>query len=422
MTTSPTKPGAADNLTDIELAVGGMTCASCSSRVERHLNKIAGAHAEVNLVTETASVRFDPEQCDPQQLVSAVERAGYTAEVVDHSHGGHDHMNHDDGSPLRLVVATVCSVPVVAVSMFSALQFPYWQWLAGALATVVALWAGASFHRAGFSALKIGEAGMDSLISIGSLAAWGYSVVALIFLGAGGAREHMTMSLTASSGEHPVYFEVAAGVITLILLGRYLEARARRRAGDAVRALLNLQPAEARVMRDGVEQTIAAHDLQAGDMFVVRAGERIPTDGVIADGLSTIDTSMVTGESLPITRRARERGHRRHNEPHRSHRSSCHTSWNRHHARADCRPRAHSAEWQGADPATCRPRLGGVCSRCDLMRDRHARILDRPWLVVRSRIQYCRRGADRRVPVRHGARQRRLRSWPAPGAARSWVS
>ena len=297
MTTSPTDT-ATQPLSEADLRIGGMTCASCSSRVQRHLNKVEGVEATVNLATELAHVRFNPDLVQEAAIVAAVERAGYAASVVESGEPAHEEETASTGG-LRLAIAAALSVPVVAMSMVPAFQFGYWQWLALILATPVVLWAGSGFHVVAFKSMLMAEAGMDTLISIGSLAAWGYSLVALFFLGAGASGEHMRMSLTGSSGDHPIYLEVAAGVVTLILLGRYLESRARRRAGDAVRALLTLQTREARILIDGNEQMIDIRDLKVGDRFVVRPGEKIPTDGQVDHGTSTVDTSLVTGEAVP---------------------------------------------------------------------------------------------------------------------------
>ncbi|MBC7673835.1 MAG: copper-translocating P-type ATPase [Polaromonas sp.] len=285
---------------NVELGIDGMTCASCSSRLQRHLDKVDGASASVNLFTESAHVVFDPRLTSRAQLASAVERAGFTVRPVQSSEDARGSKEETLVAVRRsLIIAAVLTAPIVALSMVPVLQFPGWQWLALILATPVVLWCGAPFHVSAARSLRSGAATMDTLISIGSLAALTYSFVALIFLGAGKAGMHMSMSVTGSTGEQPVYFEVAAGVVALILLGRYLESGARRRAGDAVKALLELQTKDARVIRAGVEVTVAVADLAVGDLFVVRPGEKIPTDGQVREGDSAVDQSMVTGESVP---------------------------------------------------------------------------------------------------------------------------
>jgi P-type Cu+ transporter len=259
----------------ITLDVEGMTCASCVARVERKLNKLEGVEASVNLATESARVRFDPERVRLDDLVHAVESAGYRAAPTT---GTRDER---PGRPLRLIVSALLSAPLVAL-MLPPLQFEGWEWLAFALATPVVLWAGYPFHRAAVLNARHLMATMDTLISIGTLAAWGWSVVALAL----------------DAGE--TYFEVAAIITTLILFGRYLESSARRRSGAAIRALIELGAKEARVLRDGEEVLVPVEQLQHGDRFVVRPGEKIATDGVVEEGASAVDQSMLTGEPVPV--------------------------------------------------------------------------------------------------------------------------
>ena len=264
----------------VHLALEGMTCASCAARIERTLNKLDGVEASVNLATEQAAVSYDPEQADIDDLVRAVEGAGYHASV--------DLRDADDASEARevrtrLVVATALTAPLVAVTMVPPLQFSGWEWLAFVLATPVVLWAGWTFHRAALANARHGAATMDTLISMGTLAAWGWSVVVLLVL-----------------DNADTYFEVGAAVTTLILLGRYLEARARRRSSAAIRSLLGLGAKDAGVLRDGAEERVPIEVLRAGDLFVVRPGEKIATDGVVVEGDSAIDQSMLTGEPMPV--------------------------------------------------------------------------------------------------------------------------
>ena len=287
----------------LELPIAGMTCASCAVRVENKLNRLEGVRATVNFATETAFVDFDPTTVPPGTLVSTVERAGYHAALpTDGDHGGAaGHERPASDLRTRLAVSIGLSLPVVALSMIPQLQFDYWQWVAFALATPVVLWGGWPFHRATLVNLRHGAATMDTLISVGTLAAWGWSAAALVFLDAGGSDMRMSegFSLGASSSDD-IYLEVATGVTVLILVGRFLEARARNRAGAALRALLELGAKQARLLRDGTEVLVPIEELRVHDRFVVRPGEKIATDGVVEEGESAVDQSMLTGESVPV--------------------------------------------------------------------------------------------------------------------------
>jgi Cu+-exporting ATPase len=262
----------------VRLEIEGMTCASCVGRVERTLNGLDGVEATVNLATEAADVAYDPVRVSVAELVEAVEGAGYHA--APEATAEHDHAR--PGLGRRLAVSALLTAPLVAL-MLPTLRFPGWQWFSLALATPVVLWAGLPFHRAAVLNLRHRAATMDTLISIGTLAAYGWSVLALLAL-----------------DEADTYFETAAVITTLILLGRFLEAGARRRSGAAIRALLELGAKEARVLRDGQEELVPVESLRPGDRFVVRPGEKIATDGVVEDGASAIDASMLTGESVPV--------------------------------------------------------------------------------------------------------------------------
>jgi Cu+-exporting ATPase len=265
----------------IELEIGGMTCTSCAARVEKKLNKLDGVVlANVNYATELASVAYDPGHVRLPDLVRTVEAAGYTAALPSDADAKGDLVR-----PLRtrLVVSLALTVPLLLLAMVPPLQFRGWEWVAFALATPIVLWAGLPFHRAAALNARHFTATMDTLISLGTLSAWGWSVVVL-FAG-----------LNAD-----VYFEVAGVTTTLVLLGRFLEARARRRSGAAIRALLELAAKEARVLRDGAEVLVPVDQLQVGDVFVVRPGEKIATDGVVVEGESAVDQSMLTGESMPV--------------------------------------------------------------------------------------------------------------------------
>jgi Cu+-exporting ATPase len=283
-----------------------MTCASCAARIEKGLNRLEGVEATVNYATETASVAFDPESVAPERLVETVEQAGYGARLPAIGEGADaDGEEPDPTAALRrrLVVSALLSLPVVLMSMIPALQFDNWQWLALQLATPVVLWGGWPFHRAAWANLRHGAATMDTLISLGTLAAWGWSLVALFFLGAGdpGMRMGFDLVIDPGAGADHVYLEVAAVVTTFILAGRYFEVRAKRRAGAALAALLELGAKEASVLGDdGLERRVAIAELAVGDRFVVRPGERIATDGVIEVGSSAVDASLLTGESVPV--------------------------------------------------------------------------------------------------------------------------
>jgi Cu+-exporting ATPase len=264
------------------LALEGMTCASCAARIERTLNKVDGVEATVNFATETASVSFDPARVAPDELAAAVERIGYHASLrTEHAdaHGTHEH----EARPLGLVVALVLSVPLVLLSMVPPLRFSGWEWASLALATPVVFWSGLQFHRAALLNARHGAAAMDTLVSLGTLAAWTWSTLVLL---AGISTD--------------TYFEAAAVITALILLGRYFETRAKRRSGAAIRALLELGAKEARVLRDSEEMLVPVEQLRVDDLFVVRPGEKIATDGLVVEGASAIDQSMLTGEPVPV--------------------------------------------------------------------------------------------------------------------------
>jgi len=282
-----------------------MTCASCAARIERRLNRLEGVSATVNYATGRATVDYDPTRAGPEDLVGAVEDAGYGAVLPASTGHGEDDAEGEQAAGLRrrLVVSALLSAPVVVLAMVPALQFDGWAWVTGVLATPVVWWGGWGFHRAAWVNLRHRTATMDTLISMGSLAAWGWSVVALVFLGAGDPGMRMRMSLTGpsgSGGQGEVYFEVAAAVVTLILLGRYLEARAKRRAGAALQALLTLGAKDVAVLDETGERRVPIADLRVGMRFVVRPGEKIATDGVVVEGRSAVDVSLLTGESIPI--------------------------------------------------------------------------------------------------------------------------
>ncbi len=270
---------------EVRLQIDGMHCASCAARVERGLNRLEGASASVNYLTEQATVRCPP-GVEVEDLVGAVEAAGYVARPAEHGHAGAGHHHHDEPAAVlrrRLAVAVVLTVPVVLMGMVSALRFPGWEWVALALSTPVVFYAGWGIHSSTLASARHGVAQMDTLITLGTLSAWTWSVVVLV------------AGLDADT-----YFEVAAVVTTLVLVGRLLEAGARRSSGDAIRQLLELGARDVRVLRDGREELVPIEALAVGDRFVVRPGERVATDGVVEDGRSAVDRSMLTGEPIPV--------------------------------------------------------------------------------------------------------------------------
>jgi P-type Cu+ transporter len=288
----------------VELAIGGMTCASCASRVQKKLNKLDGVTATVNFATETAAVTFSA-TVNADQLISVVEQAGYTAAVPEpepeQMQGDQDDSRDAASLRRRLVVSLVLAIPVVVLAMIPALQFRYWQWVSLALATPVAIWGAWPFHRAAAVNARHGVATMDTLISVGVAAAYLWSVYALIFGTAAQAGARMSFAwLAQGSGADTTYLEVASGVTALVLLGRYLENRARRASGAAVRALLSLGAKDVAVLRGGAEMRIPVGQLAIGEQFVVRPGEKIATDGVVISGSSAVDTSILTGEPVPV--------------------------------------------------------------------------------------------------------------------------
>jgi len=277
----------------IQLDIEGMTCASCATRIEKALNKVDGVDASVNYATEQATVMGD---VSTEALLKAIENAGYHGAV---------HTEEPSGQPdpmialrNRLVISAAATIPVMVLSMVPPFQFLYWQWVVFALAVPVAT----SFHRAAAINARHGVATMDTLISVGVGAALGWSLYALFFGGAGMPGMTMTLELFGQpgGGSHEIYVEVAAAVTTFMLLGRYLEHRAKRDAGAALRALMKSGAKEATVLRDGVEKLLPLAMVKRGDVMVVRPGERIPTDGEITEGAAAIDTSMMTGESVPL--------------------------------------------------------------------------------------------------------------------------
>ncbi|HLU44163.1 MAG TPA: heavy metal translocating P-type ATPase [Natronosporangium sp.] len=297
-----TSTQAARSLTDarrtLELQVGGMTCTACAARVEKKLNRLPGVTATVNFATETARVEF-PSTMEVDELIRTVEATGYTATIPQPEREQAE--EPEQGLRARLVANLLLTAPVMLLTMVPAWQFPYWQWLVLLLATPVATWGAWPFHRAALRNLRHRTATMDTLVSLGIVVAYGWSGYAMVFGGAGDPQLQMSFSLLADRGdatEH-IYLEVAAALTTFLTLGRFLEQRARRRAGSALRALLDLGAKDVAVLRDGREHRVPVAELRPGDEFVVRPGEKIATDGVVVDGTSAVDVSMVTGESVP---------------------------------------------------------------------------------------------------------------------------
>ena len=299
---------------DLELAISGMTCASCANRIERKLNKLDGVVATVNYATEKAKVTY-PAGMSTSELVGAVEAAGYSARLPEPARPagsdgapgeglveGAGEPDHVRALRDRLLLVTVLTVPVIAMSMVPALQFRAWQWLALTLAAPVVLWGAWPFHRAAWKNLRNGAATMDTLISVGTLAALAWSLYALFFGTAGelGMVHPFELTISRSDGAANIYLEAAAGVTMFILAGRYLEARSKRASGAALRALLDLGAKDVSVLRDGTEVRVPTDRLSVGDLFVVRPGEKIATDGVVVEGNSAVDASMLTGESVPV--------------------------------------------------------------------------------------------------------------------------
>ncbi|SDJ93290.1 Cu+-exporting ATPase [Actinopolyspora mzabensis] len=305
---------------DTELSVGGMTCASCASRIERKLNKLDGVSATVNYATEKVRVTHPP-ATGTERLVDTIEAAGYSATPAaahsPHGPGGFAETAAVSGETAetaggegseelllrqRLTVSALLSIPVIAMAMVPVLQFTYWQWISLTLAAPVLVWGALPFHRATWTNLRHGAVTMDTLISLGTSAAFGWSLYALLFGGAGvpGMTHSFEFSVQRVDGGSSIYLEVAAGVTTFILAGRYFEARSKRRSGAALRALLQLGAKEVAVLREGRESLVPVEQLRVGDLFVVRPGEKIATDGVVTEGSSAVDRSMLTGESVPV--------------------------------------------------------------------------------------------------------------------------
>ena len=290
---------------EVDLDITGMTCASCANRIERKLNKLDGVTASVNYATERARVSF-PETVSADDLVATVAAAGYAATLPSPDPEPEDNAERPDpelmGLQQRLLVSALLSLPVVLMAMVPALQLDGWQWLSLTLAAPVVVWGAWPFHRAALVNLRHGSTTMDTLVSVGVLAAFGWSLVALFLGSAGmiGMTHEFRFTIERTNGLDNVYFEAAAGVTTFLLAGRWFEKRSKRRAGAALRALLDLGAKDVTVLRGGVEERVPAGELAVGDLFVVRPGEKVATDGVVESGTSALDASMLTGESVPV--------------------------------------------------------------------------------------------------------------------------
>ncbi|GAA2995495.1 heavy metal translocating P-type ATPase [Kitasatospora albolonga] len=296
---------------EVELEIGGMTCASCAARVEKKLNRMDGVEAIVNYATEKAKVSFAADSVEVADLIATVEATGYTAAVPrpadaepEAGAGAGATGEPDPLTPLRqrLVTSVVLSLPVIAMAMIPALQFDNWQWLSLTLTAPVVTYAAWPFHRAAWTNAKHGAATMDTLVSLGTGAAFLWSLWALFFGHAGmpGMRHGFELTIARSDGASNIYLEAAAGVTAFILAGRYFEAKSKRTAGAALKALLQLGAKDVTVLRDGAEVRVPTARLAVGDLFVVRPGEKIATDGVVEQGSSAVDASMLTGESVPV--------------------------------------------------------------------------------------------------------------------------
>ncbi|MDK7884938.1 heavy metal translocating P-type ATPase [Corynebacterium striatum] len=299
------------NLVHLDLGVSGMTCTSCSSRVERKLNKVDGVEATVNFATESASIEYDPSTSTPDSLIEVVRGAGYDAFALTEEQKADseetanpvDEARAQEAKDLlrRTIISAAISTPIMVVSMLPALQFTNWQWAAAILATIVYIFGGAPFHEATWANLKHGSFTMDTLITMGTTAAYFWSLYAMFFGHAGHPGMKMHMELVSNNAEMDhIYLESVGMVITFLLLGRWFEVKAKGQSSEALRTLLGMGAKDATLLVDGAEKRVPIKDLKVGDVFVVRPGEKIATDGVVNAGASAVDESMLTGESVPV--------------------------------------------------------------------------------------------------------------------------
>ena len=396
----------------VDLAIGGMTCASCAARVEKKLNRLDGVAATVNFATERARVSF-PASISTDELIAVVEQAGYTAVLPAprpaeaELEAGGPSPDRDEAALLRrrLLVSAALAVPVVVLAMVPAAQFRNWQWLSLTLASPVAVWGAWPFHRAAVTNARHRAATMDTLISAGVSAAYLWSLYALFFGNAGQPGLHTSFALLAHGATaDAIYLDVAAGVTVLILTGRYLEARAKRRSGAALRALLSMGAKDVAVLRDGREVRIPVEQLTVGDRFVVRPGEKIATDGVVESGSSAVDTSMLTGEPVPAEVTAGDPVTGATRERQRPAGGPGDAGRRRYPARPDRPAGGGRAERQGAGAAAGRPGVGGLRPGRDRRRGRDVAGVAGGRAARRGRVHRRGRRADHRLPVCAGAR------------------
>ncbi|MEO6885902.1 MAG: heavy metal translocating P-type ATPase, partial [Jatrophihabitantaceae bacterium] len=295
------------SLTSIDLAVSGMTCTSCAARIEKKLNRLDGVTASVNYATETASVHYDASTVEPDALIRTVEATGYTAALPQAAHppeadGGPTSDPEQIALRTRLIGSALLAAPVLVLAMIPAAQFDNWQWLSLTLASPVVVWGGWPFHRATWTNLRHGATTMDTLVSMGTLAAYFWSLYALFIGKAGMPGMRMHFDLLASNGgaADQIYLEVASAVIVFLLAGRYLELRAKHRSGAALKALVELGARDVAVLHGDIETRIPVDQLAVDDRFVVRPGEKVATDGIVVEGVSAVDESLLTGESVPV--------------------------------------------------------------------------------------------------------------------------
>ena len=410
MTTTTSTPS---HTCTVEFAVGGMTCASCAARITKRLNKIDGIDANVNYATEQAIVT-NSGNATTEELIAAIESVGYQATAIS-TDVAEQKADDDEATPVervpsallhRLIGSTLLGIPVLALSMIKPLQFTNWQWLTLAMAAPIVIWGAFPFHRAAWRNARHGAATMDTLISIGTLAAFSWSLFALFFGEAGtpGMKMGFTLSLARGAGRDELYLEVAAVVTMFLLAGRTFEARAKRRSGAALRALLNLGAKDVSVLRDGVEVRVPVGELAVGDRFVVRPGEKIATDGTIEEGSSAIDASLLTGESVPVEVAPGD------NVAGATVNAGGRLVVVATRVGADtalaqiARLVTQAQKRQGAHPTPRRPGLGGVRPGRDHHCRRHPRLLARRRRNPGDRLHRRRRGVDHRLPVRPRAR------------------
>ena len=391
----------------VELPITGMTCASCANRIERKLNKLDGVTASVNYATEKARVEFDPGTRRPRAARGGRRgrRLPGRAARPTPAAGADAPAEQDETAPLRdrLILAALLSVPALLLAMIPALQFDNFQWLSLNLVTPVVLWAAWPFHKAAWANLKHGAATMDTLISVGTLAAWLWSLYALFIGDAGMNDMRMAFDVIPKPGEgaDQIYLETAGIVTTFLLAGRYFEAKAKRRAGAALKALLELGAKDVAILdADGTERRVPVEQLSVGDRFVVRPGEKVATDGIVEEGTSAVDMSMLTGESVPVEVAPGSRDRGRHGQRRRAPDRPRHQGRRRHRAGPDRAARRGRPDRQGAGPAPRRPHLRHLRPRRHRAVAGHARVLARHRRERDLRVHGRGRRADHRLPLR----------------------